>query len=165
MSYSDEQKQYYNKKPGNVVRYLAFTFYHPDFGYKRLVANQLKDKTLGGNVFTAASMKAPAVTNQSTDDANIGSISFGRIGQQFREAIDQITPVGAIKYPIDVKMEQYLSTDTANNIFERDVYVAPNGISISSESVNVRLTVDNPQKITEKDKFYDPTIFIGLSYD
>ena len=49
-------------------------------------------------------------------------------------------------------------------IYERRLYVDKNGISINADSVNVRLSVDNPAKLTNEQAFYDPDLWVGLRF-
>lgn len=165
-TYSDEQRQYFNKRPANVIYYEAVEFYHPDFGYIRLVGNQYKDKAFSvdsvSQTFQAVSMQVPTVTNQSTDDTQAGTIVFGRIGVDVRKKLEMITPSGAINYPISARLLQYRSDDLTTPVYDRTVYVDTDGILINQESVNIKLAVSNPAKRTRKDLFYDPSIFVGL---
>ena len=84
--YSDSQRKYWTQKPADVLKFKTVEFYHPDFGYIRLVANQFSDKTLNGNLYQAASMDIPETTNQTSDTTKAGSLRFGRIGMNIREA-------------------------------------------------------------------------------
>lgn len=164
-TYSDEQREYWHKRPANVIQFMTVEFYHPDFGYIRLVANQFSDKQLDVNgaleTFTASSMELPRVTNQSTDTTRAGTIIFGRVGSTFREKLMQITPMGAIKNPIQVTLRQY-ENGIVNPIYERRLYAAQDGIKIGAESVNVELSVDNPAKLTNEQAFYDVETWVGL---
>lgn len=163
--YSQEQREYWVKRPGGIAKFMTVEFQHPDFGFVRLVANQFSNKLLSVDgvleIFTAVAMEVPGVTNQETDTTKAGTIIFGRIGIQFRRKLMQITPLGAIKDPITVKLRQY-QEDIVSPVYERRLYVAKDGISITAESVNVRLSVDNPAKLTQESQFYDPAVWIGL---
>jgi len=165
--YSDQQREYWVKRPGDIKLFQFWTveFQHPDFGFVRLVENQFVDKQFDVDgtleTFTAVSMQVPKVTNQETDTTKAGTIIFGRIGIQFRRKLFMITPLGAITSPITVKLRQY-QKNLVSPIYERRLYVAKDGISITAENVNVRLSVDNPAKLTQESQFYDPSIWIGL---
>lgn len=163
--YSQEQREYWVKRPGGIAKFMTVEFHHPDFGFIRLVADQFFDVKLSVNGilenFTAVSMDLPNVTNQSTDSTRAGAITFGRIGIEFRKKLMQITPLGSITSPITVRLRQY-QEDIVLPIYERRLYVAKDGISIGSESVSVRLSVDNPAKLTQESQFYDPSMWVGL---
>lgn len=165
--YSQQQREYWVKRPGNIIQLETVEFEHPDFGFIRLVANKFSDKQLSVNgfleTFTAVAMEVPKVTNQETDTTKAGSIIFGRIGIQFRKKLMQITPLGSIKDPITARIRQY-QVGIVEPIYERRYYVGKDGISIDAESVNVRLSVDNPAKLTTEDLFYNPSVFFGLKF-
>ncbi len=165
MSYSDEQREYWTKRPANVIRLLTVQFYHPDFGYIRLVANQFCNKELDvdGDLqeFQAVAMEVPEVTAQSTDSTQAGSISFGRIGTTVREKLMSITPLNSILYPINVRVSQY---EDGSIVYDRNLYAAPEGIAINNNSVNIQMTVDNPAKLTNEQKFYAAADWPGLEY-
>ncbi len=163
--YSTQQREYWVKRPEDVIQFDTVEFFHPDFGYIRLVANQFSDREfdVDGNLetFQAVAMEVPKVTNQSTDNTQQATLFFGRIGKQFRETLLQITPLGAVKFSIEVKLRQYQGGITAP-IYERRLYVDKDGISIDSNNVNVRLSVNNPAKLTNEAAFYSPSKWLGL---
>lgn len=169
-TYSQQQREYWHKRPANIIKYMTVEFYHPDFGYIRLVANQFNDKQFlvdGTNeTFQAVSMEIPQVTNQTTDTTQASSLVFGRIGIEVRSKLLQITPLGAIKNPIDVVIRQYEQIDNQapTNIYERKLYVNSDGITIGIDSVTVQLSVDNPAKLTNQFAFYDPQVWPGLNF-
>ncbi len=159
MTYSQQQREYWAKRPANVIKYMTVTFYHPDFDYIRLVANQYATKTFDGDDYQPVSMQLPEVTNQSSDQTDLGNIVFGKGGVQVKEKIEMITPLGGIKHPITVTLRQYEGT---GKIFEKTVLVAANGLTIGSDNVSVRLSVDNIARLTNKRAFYEPAMWKGL---
>lgn len=161
-TYSQSQLEYWAMRPANVLKYDAVEFYHPDAGYKRLVANQFSDKTLNSDIYQAVAMEFPQITNQTTDTTKAGTIQFGRIGTQVREWLMLITPVGGIKNPITVMLRQFEDGVTLP-IYERRLFVDKNGIAINADNVTVKLSVDNPSKLTNKVAFYDPSLWKGLA--
>jgi len=167
IAYSETQKEYWAKRPANVINYDCVVFYHPDFGYINLVGNQFVDKTftLDGDpvTFQAVAMESPGITAQATDNTQAGTIVFGRIGLTVRQKLMQITPLGAIKYPITARLLNY-QTGVSEPIYDRLLYVDKDGVLINNESVNIKLSIDNPAKLTKKDLFYDPAVFTGLAY-
>lgn len=164
-TYSDSQRKYWTQKPAGVTKFMTVEFYHPDFGYIRLVANQFFNEFFdvdgSQEEFQAVSMEVPQVTNQSTDSTQAGSITFGRIGTSVRSSLMSITPLGAIKYPITTTLRQY---ESGVNIYQRQLYVGREGISINADSVNVVLSVDNPAKLANEQLFYDPSVWVGLQF-
>ncbi len=164
-TYSDSQREYWVKRPRETIHFDTVEFYHPDFGYERLVANQYEDRQFSVNdtleTFQAVAMKVPKVTNQSTDDTQQAMLSFGRIGKNFRETLLKITPLGSIKYSIVAVIRQY-EGGIAAPIYERRLYVDKDGISIDANNVSVRLSVNNPAKLTNEAAFYSPSKWIGL---
>lgn len=163
-TYSQAQREYWAKRPANAIKYMTVEFSHPDFGFIRLVANQFSDKQFNVDgtmqTFQAVSMEVPEVTNQSVDDTRAGAIIFGRIGVEVRKKLMQITPLRSMTNPITVKLRQY---EDGANIYERRLYVARDGISISRDNVNVRLSVDNPTKLSNEQAFYNVETWIGLA--
>ncbi len=164
-TYSQSQREYWSKRPANVLQFFTVEFFHPDFGFIRLVQNQFSDKVFdvdgSPETFQAVAMQVPQVTNQSTDTTKAGTIRFGRIGTQVREALLMITPLGAIDFSIQVKLRQYEDGIT-EPIYERRLYVNKNGVNINADSVSVQLSVDNPAKLSNETAFYDPSIWTGL---
>lgn len=163
-TYSDTQLEYWAQRPADVIKYMTVEFSHPDFGFIRLVDNIAPTLQFDVNgqleTFQGVAMDVPEVTNQTTDETQAGTIVFGRIGTDVRMKLMEITPLGAILYPITVKLRQYESGD---NIYERTLYVNREGISISADSVNVRLSVDNPSKLANEQAFYSIETWVGLS--
>lgn len=159
IGYSQEQKEYLAKRPANVIEYNTVEFYHPDFGYIRLLSNQFSDKVFEGVSYQAASMQLPKVTSQSTDDTRAGSIVFGRIGVTVRQKLLQITPLGAIKHPITATLRQFQGSVKT---YERRLYVGRDGVSIGVDNAEFRLSVDNPAKLANEAAFYDPALWKGL---
>jgi hypothetical protein len=166
-TFSQLQREYWVTRPSALVQFMTVEFEHPDFGFIRLVSNQFSDKIFDVDgtpeTFQAVSMQVPKVTNQETDTTKAGTVTFGRIGLQFRKTLLQITPLGAITSPITVRLRQYQSGVTAP-VYERRLYVAKDGITITSENVSVRLSVDNPAILTQEQKFYDPDQWLGLQF-
>jgi len=164
-TFSQLQREYWVQRPADLLQFMTVEFSHPDFGFVRLVANQFTDRGFDVNgtpeTFTATSMVLPKVTNQETDTTKAGTITFGRIGIRFRQELLKITPLGAISAPITVRLRQYQDGVTAP-VYERRLYVAKDGITISSDNVAVRLSVDNPAVLTQESAFYDPAVWPGL---
>lgn len=164
-TYSEKQREYWVKRPANVLQFMTLELFHPDFDFIRLVANQFSNKTfLVGNdlqEFTAVSMVLPAVTNQETDSTRAGAITFGNLGLNFRRELLKITPFGAIMFPITVMLRQY-EDGVDEPIYQRRLYVGNNGITISTDNVSIQLSVDNPARLTKQDQFYDPEVWTGL---
>ncbi len=164
-TFSELQRNYWVRRPADLLQFMTAEFQHPDFGFIRLVQGQFSNKIFdvdgSPETFRAASMTLPKVTNQQTDSTRAGDITFGRIGFEFRKELMKITPLGAITSPITVKLRQYQDGVTAP-VYSRRLYVAKDGITITSESVSVRLSVDNPARLTEESSFYDPEQWRGL---
>ena len=160
-TYSQAQREYWVKRPADILKFDTVDFYHPDFGNIRLVANQHTDKILGGSSYQAVAMDFPQVTNQTTDTTKAGSIKFGRIGTSVRQKLLSITPLGGIKYPITATLRQF-QEGTVEPIYERQLFIDQNGIRINADSVIISLSVDNPSKLTNKSAFYDPALWLGL---
>jgi len=166
-TFSQLQREYWVKRPSDLLQFMTVEFEHPDFGFIRLVANQFSDKIFDVNgtpeTFQAVSMQVPKVTNQESDTTKAGTVTFGRIGLQFRKTLLQITPLGAITSPITVRLRQYQDGVTTA-VYDRRLYVAKDGITITSENVSVRLSVSNPAILTQEAAFYDPEVWPGLQF-
>lgn len=165
VTYSATQREYWTRRPADLIKYDAVVFYHPDFGYIRLVGNQFQDKMFSVDgilqTFQAVSMEVPQVTNQVTDETKAGTIKFGRIGTDVRHRLMLITPLGGITYPITAMLYQY-QQGVVEPIYQRRLYVSKSGIRINSDAVTIQLSVDNPSKLTNKSAFYDPELWKGL---
>ena len=164
-TYSQSQREYWVKRPANVLLFNTVEFFHPDFGFIRLVEGQYSDKSFDVDgtpeLFQAVTMEVPQVTNQRTDSPHAGSIKFGRIGSQIRQKLLMITPLGSINNSIQVKLRQYEDGVTAP-IYERRLFVNKNGVNIGAETVRVQLSVNNPAKLSNEGAFYNPAIWTGL---
>lgn len=164
IGYTPQRREYLNRAPADEVAYETVQFSHPDFGDIYLVANQFTPKSFnvdGNSVeFMPVSMSLPQTTNQTTDVNNAGAIQFGRLGPEFRQKLKLITPRNKFK-PIDVTIRIF-SESTSVVTYERKLFVARNGISMNEEGVTVRLTLDNPARITRKRYSYTPENTPGL---
>ena len=162
-TYSQQQREYWSKRPADILQLMTVEFYHPDFGFIRLLANQFNDQMLDVNgtpeSFQAVSMQLPKVTNQSTDDTRAGAITFGRIGLNVRQKLLMITPLGSITNPIKATLRTY---EDGSVIFERRLYVNRDGVAIGVDNVSIQLSIDNPAKLTNELAFYDPGLWTGL---
>jgi len=162
--YTQAQKQFIHKRPKNVTLYETVEFNHDDFGSIYLVANQVFTKSFTVNgvstEFRPVNMTIPSSTDIRADSSAAGVIKFGRIGNDIRDKLKQITPSGRLK-PIRAVIRVYQSGLT-NPTFEKHLFVADNGISRDESSVAVQLSFDNPALITQQKYFYDPSIFVGL---
>ncbi len=104
--------------------------------------------------FQPVAMEIPKVTNGQA------TIKFARIGQQFRSKLRMITLENSFT-PISVTIRLYKS-NLVQPTFVSSLFVDNNGISLSEEAVTVRLSADNPSKISQSKYFYDPSVFVGL---
>lgn len=165
MSYTTEQKQYLTKSPANIVRYETATFSHDDFAQDHnllLITDPsviIAPKELNGVTYTPIASNSPVTTNQESDPTKIASITFGRVGAHFRRELRNISTAGSLK-PITCTLRIFQSNSVAP-IWERKVYVAPNGINIDMSNVTVRLTVDNQARTFKQQFIYDQE-FTGL---
>jgi len=165
-TYSEAQRKYWAQRPygGAVLEFGTVEFIHPDFGFIRLVGDVAESREFDVNgtleTFQGTTMELPGITNQTTDATQAGTIVFGRIGTDVRKKLMEITPLGAIRFPITVILRRYQNGD---NVYERRLYANKDGISINADSVNVRLSVDNPSKLANEQLFYDPGVWVGLS--
>lgn len=166
INYSEAQREYWAQRPygGAVLKFGTVEFSHPDFGFIRLVGDVAISRELDVNgtleTFQGVAMEMPGVTNQTTDTTQAGTIVFGRIGTDIRRKLMEITPLGAIRFPITTILRQY---QNGVNIYERKLYVNKDGVSINADTVNIRLSVDNPAKLSNETAFYNPDVWIGLS--
>ena len=60
-TFSQLQREYYIKRPADLLQFMTVEFQHPDFGFIRLVANQFSDRQFDVDgtlqTFRAASMR------------------------------------------------------------------------------------------------------------
>lgn len=165
MPYLSDQVEYYNKKNSAEAQYLTIEFFADDIEPIRLVANQTFDKQfyVDGQLktFKGVSMSLPAVTNQESLSSKAGTVNFGRIANELIPILKGRDPLDSLN-PIFATQRNYIESKP-EPIYTRTTNVASNGISMDKDNVSIKLAVDNPAKISLPVKFYDPSVFIGLS--
>jgi hypothetical protein len=159
MAASQAQLDYWLKYE-KTVEYMTVTFYHPDFGYVHLVANQFKAKQFMFNgvltEFTPVQAEIPTQPANNEGQAR-AQIRFGRIGIEFRQKLRMIKQNFI---PIQAIMCSYIGTGgEPDNQF--NLFVDKNGIAMDESNVTVGLGYENPMTL-QCQYFYDPRIWTGL---
>lgn len=153
------KETFWTQKP-TTPEYWTITFYHAEFGYIRLVANQYADVTLGGNVYTACGMQIQP-PDQSRDPDPVLTVSFSRIavGRQFKQALSQIT-IGGRLMPISVNFSRWAEGLTVESF---DLYVADDsGVSFNNDGVQVKAVDDNSLRY-DVSRIYNIEEYTGLA--
>lgn len=138
----------------------TITFYHVEFGYIRLVANQFTDITIGGNVYQACAMQIQPPSQTKEPDPTL-SVSFSRIhvGRQFKQALSQIT-IGGRLTPISVNFSRWIQGVAAESF---DLFVADDsGISFNTDGVQVKAVDDNSLRY-DVSRIYNIEEYSGLA--
>ena len=160
MPYLSEQVEYYNRKPSDVAQYDTVTFEADDIPTIRLVANQPFDKTFQGQVYRGVKMSVPSVAEQTSETSKQGTLVFGRIGNELIPVLRNRDPLQSSN-PIKATLRLYKEGVT-EPIYQRVAYVPNDGISYDADSVNIKLAMDNPSKLSIPSLSYDPTVWRGL---
>lgn len=139
------KKEFWTTKV-NKPEYFTVTYYHPDFGYYRLVADQFDTVNLGGNDYRPTSMtiNKPDI---GKDPVSSFSVSFSRyvVGRELKQALNKVSTAGKF-VPIKATYTHWTSpTDIA---FSIDLWVSDKGgITFNKESVTIKATDDNPMRM------------------
>lgn len=169
MTISQEQREFFTQK-NPAEEYDTITFNHPEFKEPvRLVLNQFKPLTFGGNEFipVAAKINLPDQGSELTPKL---SLQFSRIniGDEFKKVINSITPFGW-QYPISMLYEQYNELSIDKSTQRYSLYVSEEGIKFNRTTVEISATDDNPMVLskprnTESNPIYTLEEYRGLAY-
>lgn len=139
--------------------YDTITFYHPSFGYVRLVDKQFFPKTLGGQEFAPARFEIEE-SQQSGTPVIDATVKLGRLSTDVKllmkkwKGAARLTAITATRQVFD-------SGDVSASIKSWQLYVKT--VDIDSDAASVTLSVTNPLN-NNIGQLYDPSEYTGLQY-
>ncbi len=151
-------RQYRQQRPSRAL-YDTLTFYHPSFGYVRLVDKQFYDKTLAGVTYCPARFEIEE-SQQSGIPVIDATVKLGRVSTDVKTQMkkwrgaSRLTPIMATRQVFD-------SGDTSVPIKSWTLYVKT--VDIDAESASVTLSVTNPLN-NNIGRLCDPREYTGLQY-
>ncbi|WP_031519249.1 hypothetical protein [Siccibacter colletis] len=140
----------------NRIQYETVTFYHPSFGYVRIVNNQVFPKTLAGNQYLACRFELTE-SQQSSTPVIDSTLKFSRLAQDFKvklklwKGAGRITPITATYALYDADMSTLL----------RSWVLYVNDCNMDAADVTVSLSMTNPIN-KNVGLLYDPAEWTGL---
>lgn len=156
---TEAQRRYWNEYE-KKVQYSTVTFYHPDFGYVHLVANQFKPKHFKFNgaltEFTPVHAEIPTQPDNDNGKAK-AQIKFGRIGIEFRKKLRMIKQNFI---PTQAIISTYIGTEGEPDS-QYNLFVDNNGVAMDESFVTIKLGYENPMNV-QCQFFYDLRIWTGL---
>lgn len=151
-------REYRQQRPSRAL-YDTLTFYHPSFGYVRLVDKQFYDKTLAGVKYSPARFEIEE-SQQSGIPVIDATVKLGRVSTDVKTQMKKwrgatrLTPIVATRQVFD-------SGDTSAPIKSWTLYVKT--VDIDADSASVTLSVTNPLN-NNVGRLYDPREYTGLQY-
>ncbi|AZU97924.1 hypothetical protein [Vibrio phage LP.1] len=152
-------RQFFNTKPRDI-EYMTLELYHPAFGYKRYVANQYIEKTLGGLVYEPAAMIVTESISDETNSVNY-EIELGRVGSQISQLAKQVKayPFGYMR-SVEATVRYFLSSDTTTP-FRPVVTLEIGSLPMDSQNAKLILETSNPRGVKVA-RTYNGQDFPGL---
>lgn len=151
-------RQYKQQRPMRGL-YDTLTFYHPSFGYIRLVDKQFFPKTLGGQTYTPARFEIEE-SQQSGTPVIDATVKLGRLSTNIKSLMakwrgaSRLTAIKATRQIFD-------SGDVSAPIKSWELYVKT--VDIEADAASVSLSVTNPLN-NNIGRLYDPEEYTGLQY-
>ena len=151
-------RQYKQQRPMRGL-YDTLTFYHPSFGYIRLVDKQFFPKTLGGQTYTPARFEIEE-SQQSGTPVIDATVKLGRLSTNIKALMtkwrgaNRLTAIKATRQIFD-------SGDVYAPIKSWELYVKT--VDIEADAASVSLSVTNPLN-NNIGRLYDPEEYTGLQY-
>ncbi len=151
-------REYKQQRPTRAL-YDTLTFYHPSFGYVRLVDKQFFEKTLGGHIYVPARFEIEE-SQQSGTPVIDATVKLGRLSSDVKalmkkwKGADRLTAITATRQVFD-------SGDVSTPIKSWQLYVKT--VDIDSDAASVSLSVTNPLN-NNVGRLYDPAEYTGLQY-
>ncbi|KAB0860069.1 hypothetical protein FZI13_00580 [Cronobacter sakazakii] len=151
-------REYKQQRPTRGL-FDTITFYHPSFGYVRLVDKQFFDKTLGGQVYKPARFEIEE-SQQSGTPVIDATVKLGRLSSDIKalmkkwKGVSRLTAITATRQIFD-------SGDVSAPIKSWQLYVKT--VDIDADAASVTLSVTNPLN-NNIGRLYDPQEYTGLQY-
>ncbi|HAW0448776.1 TPA: hypothetical protein JLJ27_002612 [Escherichia coli] len=147
-------REYKQQRPTRGL-YDTITFYHPSFGYVRLVDKQFFPKTLGGQTYMPARFEIEE-SQQSGTPVIDATVKLGRLSSDIKALMKQWK--GAARLTAITATRR---GDVSVPIKSWQLYVKT--VDIDADSASVTLSVTNPLN-NNIGRLYDPTEYTGLQY-
>lgn len=151
-------REYKQQRPTRGL-YDTITFYHPSFGYVRLVDKQFFPKTLGSQTYTPARFEIEE-SQQSGTPVIDATVKLGRLSSDIKmlmtkwKGTARLTAITATRQIFD-------SSDVSVSIKSWTLYVKT--VDIDADSASVTLSVTNPLN-NNIGRLYDPQEYSGLQH-
>ncbi|WP_312423705.1 hypothetical protein [Kosakonia cowanii] len=149
----------YKQKRPTRASYDTLTFYHPSFGYVRLVDKQFYPKTLGGQTFTPARFEVEE-SQQSGTPVIDATVKLGRLSSDVKALMKKWKGVSRIS-PITATRQIFDSGDVSTPMKNWTLFVKT--VDIDPDTASVTLSITNPLN-NNIGRLYDPKEYTGLQY-
>lgn len=139
--------------------YDTITFYHPSFGYVRLVNKQFFEKILGGQAYTPARFEIEE-SQQSGTPVIDATVKLGRLSTDVKSLMKKWKGAARLS-PITATRHIFDSIDVTVPTKSWKLYVKT--VDIDTDSASLTLSMTNPLN-NNIGRLYDPVEYTGLQY-
>lgn len=139
--------------------YDTITFYHPSFGYVRLVDKQFFEKTLAGQVYKPARFEIEE-SQQSGTPVIDSTVKLGRLSSDIKTLMKKWKGASRLS-PITATRRIFDSGDTSAPMKNWTLFVKT--VDVDSDAASVTLSITNPLN-NNIGRLYDPVEYTGLQY-
>lgn len=145
-------REWKERRPASDIK-QTIEFYHPAFGYYRVVNKLFRDATFGGNVYQPAAFSIVEPTQDGSAIISM-AITFLQGAEDVRNTLKSWKGVGRMT-PIICKYQQWNAIGDAEpmktwSLFVKDVGADGSNVTVNSGKTNP-LTLANPIIYTTKD--------------
>lgn len=151
-------REYRQQRPTRGM-YDTLTFYHPSFGYVRLVDKQFFDKVLGGQVYTPGRFVIEE-SQQSGTPVIDATVKLGRLSSDIKKLMKKWKGASRLS-PITATRQLFDSSDTASPVKAWTLFVKT--VDVDADSASLTLSMTNPLN-NNIGRLYDPVEYTGLQY-
>lgn len=151
-------REYRQQRPTRGL-YDTITFYHPSFGYVRLVNKQFFEKILGGQVYTPARFEIEE-SQQSGTPVIDATVKLGRLSADVKSLMKKWKGAARLT-AITATRQIFDSIDVTAPTKSWQLYVKT--VDIDPDSASLTLSMTNPLN-NNISRLYDPTEYTGLQY-
>ncbi|WP_333896580.1 hypothetical protein [Mixta calida] len=150
-------REYRQQRPMRQL-YDTLTFYHPAFGYVRLVDKQFFAKTLGGVAYQPGRFEIDE-SQQSGTPVIDATVKLGRVSSDVKSKLKAWRGFSRIE-PIIATRRIFDAADTSTPVKSWTLYVK--SVDMNAADVSVVLSVTNPLN-ANIGHLYDPKEYTGLA--